>query len=32
MKITLLMLLFGALFTAIHLTSTPENKSRTLPR
>jgi hypothetical protein len=32
MKITLLMLLIGALFTAIHFTSTPDNKSKSLPQ
>jgi len=32
MKIYLLMLLIGALFTAIHLTSVPERRSETLPR
>jgi len=31
MKIYLLMLLIGALFTAIHLTAGPERRSETLP-
>jgi len=32
MKIYLLMILIGALLTAIHFTSTPERHSKTLPR
>jgi hypothetical protein len=32
MKIYLLMILIGALLTAIHFTSTPERQSKTLPR
>jgi hypothetical protein len=32
MKIYLLMLLIGALFTAIHFTSAPEQGSKTLPQ
>jgi hypothetical protein len=31
MKIYLLMLLIGTLLTAIHFTSTPEQRSKTLP-
>jgi hypothetical protein len=32
MKIYLLMTLIGALLTAIHFTSAPEQRSKTLPR
>jgi hypothetical protein len=32
MKIYLLMLLIGALLTAVHFTSAPEQRSKTLPR
>jgi hypothetical protein len=32
MKIYLLMLLIGAILTAIHLTSAPEQGSKTLPQ
>jgi hypothetical protein len=32
MKIYLLMLLIGALLTAIHFTSAPEQRSKTLPQ
>ncbi|MGC2810318.1 MAG: hypothetical protein WA303_08055, partial [Bradyrhizobium sp.] len=32
MKIYLLMILIGALLTAIHFTSAPERQSKTLPR
>jgi hypothetical protein len=32
MKICLLMILIGALLTAIHFTSAPERHSKTLPR
>lgn len=32
MKITLMMLLIGALFTAIHFTSTRGDKSKSLPQ
>jgi hypothetical protein len=31
MKIYLLMLLIGALLTAVHFTSAPEQRSKTLP-
>jgi hypothetical protein len=31
MKIYLLMMLIGTLLTAIHFTSTPEQRSKTLP-
>ena len=32
MKIYLLMLLIGALLTAVHFTSTPEKRTETLPQ
>jgi hypothetical protein len=32
MKIYLLMLLIGALLTAVHFTSAPEQRSKTLPQ
>lgn len=32
MKIYLLMLIIGALFTAIHFTSTPQKRSETQPQ
>jgi hypothetical protein len=32
MKIYLLMMLIGTLLTAVHFTSTPEQRSKTLPQ